>query len=260
MKFDEVVTVSSNRKINGKYFKLSFDSRRLARGAKPGQFLQLQIQPTFDPLLRRPFSYYRVQGDRIEILYEVLGRGTSLLAQTSKGARFRVLGPLGKPFGRAPAGFKKVLVAGGVGVPPLVYYAEKNKVDYVLIGAKSRLEVLPASELGKVRGKVLYATNDGSYGRKGYVTALLEELWAREGNRMFLQTCGPKPMMQAVMDFASQNGIRGEVSIDETMGCGVGACLGCMVETDRGLVPSCVEGPVFKFEEIRQRLVMPECP
>jgi dihydroorotate dehydrogenase electron transfer subunit len=254
---EDVVTILENRKVNEKYFKLVFASKKLARGVVPGQFMQVQIQPSFDPLLRRPFSYYRVQGDRIEVLYEILGRGTDILSQKAKGSRLRILGPLGKPFSRPQRGKTTVLVAGGIGLPPLVFFAEKNKADFLLIGAKSRDEVLPSKELAKVSAKVLYATNDGTYGKKGYVTVLLEALIEKQEDPqdLFIQTCGPKVMMQAVIDLARKYEISGEASIDETMGCGVGACLGCMVETDKGLVPSCTAGPVFAFETLRQSLV-----
>ena len=142
-------------------------------------------------------------------------------------------------------------MAGGVGVPPLVFLAENFPSDYVLIGAKSRKEVLPKSELSKIKGKILYSTNDGSYGKKGYVTVLLDEILKNEKpENCFIQTCGPKPMMQAVLEIARKHGIEGEASIDNTMACGVGACLGCMVKTPQGWVPSCTEGPVFDFGNV----------
>lgn len=160
----------------------------------------------------------------------------------------QVMGPLGKPF-RAKIGKKKrVLVAGGIGVPPLVFLAERYPSEYLLIGAGSKDELLPKIELKKVRAKVLYATDDGSSGRKGFVTALLEEIVKEEKPEdLFIQTCGPGPMMQAVMDIAGRLGIEGEASMDKPMACGVGACLGCMVKTKTGWVASCKEGPVFDF-------------
>lgn len=254
---DEEVVILKNRKINDKYFSLSFKSGKLARGIEPGQFLNVQIEAGVDPFLRRPFSYYRVKGDTVEILYEILGHGTGILSRKPAGSTLRVLGPLGKPFTSAvKRKVKRVLVAGGIGVPPLVFLAERYGTDYFLVGAKSRAEVLPSKELSKVKGKILYATNDGSYGTKGFVTVLLEKIF-QESNpaELFVQTCGPKPMMQAVMDLANRYEVRGEASIDEGMACGVGACLGCMVETDMGLVPSCTEGPVFGFHRIKQSLV-----
>ncbi|MBU3760179.1 MAG: dihydroorotate dehydrogenase electron transfer subunit, partial [Candidatus Omnitrophica bacterium] len=197
-----------------------------------------------------------VQGDTVEVLYEILGHGTALLSRKPAGAPLRVLGPLGKPFrAKLTRGVQRVLVAGGIGVPPLVFLAERQGADYLLIGAKSRAEVLPKKELSHLGCKILYATNDGSHGVKGFVTVLLEELIAQtDPKKLFIQTCGPKVMMQAVLDRAAKAGIAGEASIDEGMACGVGACLGCMVETDKGLVPSCTEGPVFGFHQIKQSL------
>ncbi|MCB9800150.1 MAG: dihydroorotate dehydrogenase electron transfer subunit [Candidatus Omnitrophica bacterium] len=249
--YDESVTILDNRKINEKYYKLTFRCDRLARGVKPGQFMHFQITPALDPFLRRPFSYYRVHSNRVEILYEILGKGTGILAGLKTGASLKVMGPLGCEFTPKIKGKKRVLVAGGVGVPPLVFLAEHEKIDYLLIGTKSRKEVLPKKELAKVKAEILYSTNDGSYGEKGFVTALLEEVIAKEGaENIFIQTCGPTVMMNAVMDIAAREGIEGEASMEESMACGVGACLGCMVRTPKGWVPSCIEGPVFRFSQI----------
>ena len=251
--YDESVEIIENRRINGKYFKLIFKSRRLAKNVAPGQFMQIQIEPALDPFLRRPFSYYRVSSSgKIEIMYEVLGRGTALLARKKKGDDLRVLGPLGRGFTRnLKAGRKRILVAGGVGVPPLVFLAENVKIGGLLIGTKSKAEVLPKSELKNIKGPVFYSTNDGSYGKKGYVTKLLLELLKKpEFRNAYIQTCGPNVMMEAVIKIAREAGFEGEASVDKEMACGVGACLGCMVKTLAGWKPSCVEGPVFGFHEI----------
>lgn len=252
--YDEIVKIALNKKVNGKYYKLIFLSKRLSKKVSPGQFLNVQISQGLDPFLRRPFSYYRVHGDQVEILYEILGKGTALLAAKKPGDLLRVAGPLGKPFTEKLAKHKKrVLIAGGVGVPPLIFLAENVKADYLLIGAKSKAEVLPPAELKNIRAKVLYATNDGSYGVKGFVTLCLEQVMAKELKKdLYIQTCGPNAMMQAVLDIARKEGVEGEASLDKTMACGVGACLGCMVETTEGLKPSCTEGPVFNFKEIKQ--------
>ena len=248
---DETVNILENRKVNAKYFKLVFRSRFLSRAVFPGQFLNIQINASLDPFLRRPFSYYRIERDRIEILYEILGRGTAILAEKKKGHALRVLGPLGSPFQGRLKKKKRVLVGGGVGVPPLIFLAERYPSDYFLIGTRSKDEVLPKKEFSRVKGQVRYATNDGSYGAKGYVTVLLEELLRKESPKdLFIQTCGPNAMMEAVMAIARREGIAGEASCDQTMACGVGACLGCMVKTHEGWVPSCTEGPVFAFDRL----------
>jgi dihydroorotate dehydrogenase electron transfer subunit len=165
--------------------------------------------------------------------------------------KLKVMGPLGRGFRLKIKNKKRVLVAGGVGVPPLVFLAEKVPVDYLLIGTKSRAEVLPRPELQDVRARILHSTNDGSYGVQGFVTALLEKLIRREGaGRLYIQTCGPTVMMNAVMDMARRYQIPGEASMEENMACGVGACLGCMVKTTQGWTTACTEGPVFGFDEL----------
>jgi dihydroorotate dehydrogenase electron transfer subunit len=249
---DAFVEITENRKVNEKYYKLTFQSSSLARSVEPGHFLHLLVNPAQDPFLRRPFSYFRVIKDRIEVLYEILGRGTALLSKKTKGDTLKVMGPLGKPFTQKLGKNKKrVLIAGGVGVPPLIFLAEKFRTDYVLIGTKSKAEVLPKSELSKARGKILHATNDGSYGTKGFVTVLLRELIKKERpENLFIQTCGPTPMMQAVYDLAEEFEIDGEASVEKPMACGVGACLGCMVKTHDGWQASCIKGPVFSFKEL----------
>lgn len=247
---DEKITVLENKKVNGKYFKLAFRSEALSKKVRPGQFLQVLINDGQDPYLRRPFSYYRIAGKRVEILYEVLGRGTAILSQKKKGDTLKVMGPLGNGF-TSVRGKKTILVAGGVGVPPLLFLAEKISGAFLLIGTKSKLEVLPPQELKKAKTKVLYATEDGSRGFKGLVTALLEKIIMNEDPReLFLQICGPKRMMEAVMALAHKYDIEGEASWDETMACGVGACLGCMVKTKDGMRRACADGPVFRFEDL----------
>lgn len=250
---DEIVTLAENRKVNAEYYKLSFSSKSLARNIQPGQFLQIKIREGWDPFLRRPFSYYRVQKERIEILYEVLGRGSAVLAGMKKGDRLQILGPLGRPFTKKIGKRKRILVGGGVGVPPLVFLAERFGCDRFLIGTRSRREVMPAKELAKFKKSVFYSTEDGSYGQKGLVTELLEE-WFQEkrgGSKdYFIQTCGPNRMMKRVMEIASDYGVEGEASWDERMACGVGVCLGCMVWTHQGWTASCKEGPVFRFDEM----------
>ncbi|OGW86199.1 MAG: hypothetical protein A3C35_07765 [Omnitrophica bacterium RIFCSPHIGHO2_02_FULL_46_11] len=253
--FDETVTILENKKINSEYFRLVITSKRLSRDVSPGQFLNIQIENHQGLLLRRPFSYYRIKGNRIEILYAILGRGTALLADKRPGHLLKALGPLGRPFTQSLKGKRRVLVGGGVGVPPLVFLAERvqkeSSTPLLLIGCKSKKEILPKRELAKVKTEVRYATDDGSYGKKGFVTVLLHELLKHENPKsIFIQTCGPTAMMDEVMKIAKEFGVEGEASVEERMACGVGACLGCVVETEEGFKTSCVEGPVFSFGEL----------
>ncbi len=250
--FDEIVEIASNQKINSEYWKLTFASKNLSKQVLPGQFMNVQIEDQSDPFLRRPFSYYRVSGQKIEILYEILGRCTEILTKKKKGETLKILGPLGKPFSQKIKGKKRVLVAGGIGVPPLVYLAEEEKTDFLLVGCHTKAEALPKSELRKVKAKVMYATEDGSLGVKGFVTVALEKLVKEEDPKnLFIQTCGPFPMMSAVMKIARAYGVEGEASMEEMMACGVGACLGCMTLTTDGYKTSCVDGPVFSFNQLK---------
>lgn len=249
--YDEDVLLLENKKVNDKYFKLVFRSPSLSKNINPGQFLHMRVNQGQDPYLRRPFSYFRASRGEIEILYEVLGYGTFILSGKKKGDVLRVMGPLGNAFAGNLGRKKRILVAGGVGVPPLVFLAEKYPTEYLLIGTKSKAELMPKSELKKVRGKVLYSTEDGSYGTKGRVTLLLEKILKdQHPGEFFIQTCGPKKMMEAVIAIAAKYGIEGEASWDESMACGVGACLGCMVKTRGGLKRACADGPVFKFKDL----------
>lgn len=250
--FDETVEILENKKINQSYWKLTFASQKLSKNVLPGQFLNMQLDESNEPFLRRPFSYYRTKGNKIEILYEILGRGTKLLTSKKKGHELKILGPLGKSFTQREKGKKHILVAGGVGVPPLLFLAERVPVEYLLIGCKSKGQILPKNETKNVKGTILYSTEDGSYGTKGFVTVLLHEIIKKEKDirSLFIQTCGPHGMMDAVMKVAREFGIDGEASIDERMACGVGTCLGCVVRTKSGYKTSCVEGPVFRFSEL----------
>ncbi len=250
---DEIVTILENGRVNGRYYKLAFRSKGLSRKVLPGQFLEIKVREGCDPLLRRPMSYYRVTGERVEILYESLGRGTTLLASLKKGNELRILGPLGREFSGRINGKKRILIGGGVGVPPLAFLAERYGCYRFFIGTKSKKEVLPAREIHKFREEVRYTTEDGSYGKKALVTELLEELLEKEvkdPEDYFIQTCGPNRMMHRVLEIASQHGVEGEASWDERMACGMGVCLGCMVWTHKGWTPSCTEGPVFRFDEM----------
>lgn len=249
---DETVTVLANQKINAEYHQISFRSKGLAQKVRPGQFLHIQITSSQDPFLRRPFSYYRIRGEVVDVLYEIMGRATEILSRLKKGTPLRIMGPLGRPFSEKIKAKKRILVGGGVGVPPLVFLAERYGCERFFIGTKSCREVLPSKEIQKFRRQVFYSTDDGSYGQKGFVTQLLEKYLKKveNPNDYFIQTCGPTAMMKRVLEIARHYSVPGEASWEERMACGLGVCLGCMVKTRQGWTPSCTEGPVFRFDEM----------
>jgi len=227
-----------------------------ARAAKPGQFVEILCREAWsaDPLLRRPFSIYAADDVRGEmtVLVRPYGRGSSWLIAQPAGAAVDVLGPLGNSFTVSPKSRNLLLVAGGVGAAPLMLLARwaiarDLNVTY-LLGAMSE-EGLLATDL--VPGEVEYvvATNDGSAGHQGFVTDLVPRYleWA---DQVF--SCGPEPMFrslrQEVLDNRFGEKPTVQLSVERTMACGVGACLGCVVETKRGMKTSCLDGPVFDMD------------
>src|SRR3989338_3332195 len=248
---DQSVTVSENKKLTPHLYKISFNSPALAKLLKPGHFLQVAVTETYDPFLRRPFTIYRLKGSRIEILYEVVGRGSDILARKKEGDRLKVMGPLGNVF-NLKKNRVNVAVGGGVGIAPFIFLGQRMKIDHFLMGARSKDGLLPKSEVGALWGKAKFSTEDGSAGTKGFVTRCLEEVIreTKDQKRLYIYTCGPKAMMKAVMQLAAKHGVEGEASLDERIACGVGACLGGVVETKEGRKTSCREGTVFPFEKL----------
>lgn len=249
---DETVAVVSNRAISPRLFVVAFESAPLARLLVPGHFLQVAVNPTYDPFLRRPFTIYRVRGRRIEMLYEVVGAGSRILARKKAGDTLRVMGPLGNTFRMNLKNRVHVVVGGGVGIAPFIFLGQKMRLDHFLMGARSKDGLLPKSELGPLWKKARFATEDGSFGEQGYVTRCLDELIRRtpDPRKLYLYICGPKAMMRAVMEIARRHHIEGEASVDERMACGVGACLGCVVPTRDGYQTACTEGTVFTFDRL----------
>ncbi len=221
--------------------------------AEPGQFVMLRLSQATDPLLRRPFSICgTTRKNTILILYRVVGRGTFLMAAMLPGAELSILGPLGKGFRLPDPGQRTFLVAGGIGVAPLLFLASRitKHSPRLLIGYRSQNEIIDISgfDLGGV--EIVLATEDGSTGYHGVVTDLLaSELNRLGGAPSVVCTCGPPAMMQKVSEICLKEGIPCQVSLEAAMACGVGACLGCAVRnasaTDGSYYHVCKDGPVF---------------
>lgn len=244
----------------------------LAQTAKAGQFVSLQVREpassSFDPLLRRPISIAEISAERNELtlLYKIVGRGTEILAKAQCGETLSVLGPLGNGFS-LPAEGELWLVAGGIGIFPLYALAqsalESGLKPRLFWGGENR-SFLESAGLASWRdlGIPCYlSTLDGSLGQKGLVTELLEERLAESenqksaANKIHIATCGPKKMMQAVAEWCIKAGIGVEASLEERMGCALGACLGCVctLKDSAGCLVHkkvCQDGPVFRGEEV----------
>jgi dihydroorotate dehydrogenase electron transfer subunit len=220
----------------------------------PGQFYMLEVSGGYDPLLRRPFSLYRMIPGGFQILYRIKGKGTSLLSAMKEDTELDFLGPLGNFYPLPAEGEFPVVVAGGIGIASVHSLIEKlSGRAYVVYGAKIEDELFMMSELEKDSKDLLLCTEDGSCGKKGTVIDVLEHLMAgisgyRE--RPVIYSCGPIPMLRAMAGFASGKGVRAYVSLEEHMACGIGACLGCVVRTVSGYKRVCREGPVFDAGEV----------
>lgn len=226
--------------------------------AHPGNFVDVLCrgEGSFDPLLRRPLSVYRadLKTSQMTVLVRPYGRGSSWLCAQPIGTRLGIMGPLGNKFDIGPKSRNLLMVAGGVGAAPLLMLAEQAvarglSVTY-LMGAVTESALLPASAF---RGEIEYvvATDDGSQGSQGFVTALVPEYlqWADQ-----IFSCGPTPMFHSLRDVVRAHRVGSspsvQVSMEQTMACALGACLGCVVQTKSGMKTSCVEGPVFDMEQV----------
>ncbi|MFA4993058.1 MAG: dihydroorotate dehydrogenase electron transfer subunit [Candidatus Omnitrophota bacterium] len=252
--------IISNKKLKCNYWYLEFDSRIIAKSALPGQFIEVKTGNGIDPLLRRPISVHSVSGTQVKLVYEVIGKGTQILSERKPGAFLDVIGPLGNGFeyNRLTKKLDKqktILVAGGMGVAPLVFLAEKIKSHrpVVLIGARNKEQVLCAQEFKDLGCKVIITTDDGSLGFKGRVTELLKGFLSenqKTGKPEHIYACGPQPMLKTVVQISRENNIASQLSLETHMACGFGVCLGCVVSTKTGYKRVCKDGPVFMGKEL----------
>lgn len=244
--------IVANQKVSQKFFRLSLDAKSIVQKALPGQFIHLKISDGLKPFLRRPFSIYRAQ-KTLDILYDIVGDGTKMLSAKTKNEVIDCLGPLGTAFSLPPKEAKQiVMIAGGVGVAPFLALTDilKNKkYELVLLyGGRTKDQCFSMKEFEKNRCKVHIATDDGSVGKKGRVDVLFPKIDLSK--KTYLYTCGPRPMMACVQNFARKNNLKGQASLEEVMACGIGTCLGCATKTTHGYKTVCHDGPVFDLSEV----------
>lgn len=239
-----VFVLLSNELIASRVYKMRL--RGATDGIRAGQFVDIVVPGQF---LRRPISVCDVEGDVLTLIYKVVGDGTRKMSQWQAGSTLNVLTGLGNGYNLEKAGERPLLVGGGVGVPPLYYLAKqlraKGKTVRVILGFNTREEVFFEDEFRELGCEVQVTTADGSYGIKGFVTAALPFEGESEGS--YYYACGPLPMLRALVQAA---GTKGEVSMEERMGCGFGICVGCSIQTQNGIKRVCKEGPVFRVDEL----------
>ncbi len=257
---DVSARVDSCMKVGPDTFLMRLYAPEIAENAHPGQFVMVRPghEGEFDPLLRRPFSIHRCFASKgmIELLFRVVGRGTKLMAATQGGCLLQVLGPLGTGFALRRAKIP-ILVGGGLGVAPLLFLADtlRKGRGVVVVGAVSKGLLLRLDAFAETGLEVLVATEDGSFGNKGLVTEILDRLLSKvEAGSLrdiIVLSCGPMPMLKVVAGICKGYGVECQVSLETSMACGIGLCLGCAIKaSSEGYVHVCKDGPVFSASRI----------
>ena len=246
-------TVKENRQLNPDTFLLVVYSPEMPE-IEPGQFVNIKVEHSPATFLRRPISVHNVDPDEglLYLLIKIAGQGTATLSKIKAGEKLNIILPLGNHFSLPDTG-KCLLVGGGVGIAPLLHLAKELKAKgvtpVVLIGTRTASDIVLKEEYEKY-ATVYYTTEDGSYGEKGYPTQ--HSLLKAKFDHLFC--CGPEPMMKAVARYAYENKIECEVSLENKMACGIGACLCCVNDTKEGHKCVCIDGPVFNINDLKWQI------
>ena len=236
-----IFKIVSNTALTDSVYKMTLSGDTTAITA-PGQFVNIQLEGKF---LRRPISVCDYDENTLTIIYKVVGKGTAQMQEMKAGDTLDILTGLGNGYDLSCAGDYPVLIGGGVGVPPMYNLAKKlinmGKKVSVILGFNTKSEIFYENEFKALGCAVTVTTVDGSYGVKGFVTNALPDTYT------YFYTCGPEPMLKAVYKATNTSG---QMSFEERMGCGFGACMGCSCKTLTGYKRICKEGPVMRKEEI----------
>jgi dihydroorotate dehydrogenase electron transfer subunit len=237
-----VTAVEGNKQVSNNIYRLSaeFESE-----IKPGQFFMLKTTDN-SFLLPRPISINDVNGNIVSFLYRIEGQGTKKISSLSKNDELQLFGPLGNGFDLDKLKGKVAIIGGGIGIAPLLYLCKLlgKKAD-VYLGYKDRENMYIIDEFKSFAGRCVIVTEDGSFGEKGFVTDYVDY-----DEYDVVVTCGPEIMMKRIANICKDKKIKCYVSLERRMACGIGACLGCTVETKTGNKRACKEGPVFDSEEL----------
>ena len=243
-----ICNIISNKEIMPGVSLMWIEAPDIAASAKPGQFIMIQCGD--DTLLRRPISIHRIDGSKLAVLYAKLGRGTLWLSKQKENALIDVLGPLGNGYVIGDDTENLLLVAGGMGIAPLMFLAETataiGKNVKLLMGAQKAEMVLPGSML-PTGIQCMVTTDDGSMGIKGRTTDILPD-YIGEADRIF--ACGPAPMYRTMHKYNLLQNKPCQISLEIRTACGMGVCYGCAIKTKQGLKQVCHDGPVFDFDDV----------
>jgi len=253
MKDSQNCTILKNEEVIKGVFDMEFEAPEIVQEAKPGQFVHIKC-PSYDHIfLRRPISICDIKGDAVRMVYEVRGKGTKSLSLCKPGDVVDVLAPLGRGFELGD--YKEpLIIGGGIGIFPLYLLGrELTNKPHFFLGFRSKDRVLMEDEFSKIANEVTITTDDGSYANSGFVTSFLEEK-LKAGIGDIIYACGPMPMLKIVKNLSEKYEVKAQLSMEQRMGCGIGACLTCSCETK---LPGtwkyqrvCLNGPVFWADEV----------
>ena len=266
-KADMTATILSNAEVAPCHYLMTLAVSKVFGQAQPGQFVMLRPEGRGFPFLGRPLGIYSLVesdgGSRIEVLYRAAGKGTKVISALCEGDRIEILGPLGNRFEHRPGMNTAVLVAGGIGIAPLVFLAEKLSLAtltgrpkmILYIGAKDSSSLLGIDRMKTFSVDVRVSTDDGSAGYRGPVTDLFrKDLASFNASKTEVFVCGPNPMLKRMSEMVADFTVPCQVLMEERMACGMGACLGCTIEvrTPSGVEyrQVCADGPVFELRSI----------
>jgi dihydroorotate dehydrogenase electron transfer subunit len=249
--------ILKNEELAPSIYRIVIKSNYTAASARPGQFLNIKCGDGNDALLRRPISICSVDRNKgtLDIVFQKKGTGTAILSQKKCGDCVNFIGPLGNAFELSDEHQRVAVVGGGIGVFPLLYLLEEKlgTKKTAFLGFRSKNYIVLEDEFRNAADNVYISTDDGSYGHEGLITDLLEK--HLENNVVdIIYTCGPTPMIKTVSDIARERAIKCQVSLEQRMGCGIGACLVCACKTKFGeeweYSHVCKDGPVFWSDEV----------
>jgi len=245
--------VIENKRLNKDFFIIELEGNTKIPDLKPGQFIQVRVDGSPETFLRRPISVHDVDyiKNTLKILIQIAGKGTETLSKIESGDTLNIIYPLGNSFSLPSRGNKILLVGGGCGIAPLLFlgrYLKSNDfVPDILLGFRNKDRIIEFEEYLQI-GNVFITTEDDSMGEKGYVTT--HSIFAtHEYDKIYC--CGPDRMMKAIAAYCKKKEIVCEVSLENLMACGIGACLCCVVDTVKGNLCTCIDGPVFNVNDLK---------
>lgn len=249
----EDLKIIENKRLNKDFFTIELEGNTKIPDLKPGQFIQVRVDGSPETFLRRPISVHDVDyvKNTVKILIQIAGKGTETLSKVKPGDSLNIIYPLGNSFSLPASGNKILLVGGGCGIAPLLFlgkYLKSNGfVPDILLGFRNKDRIIEFEQYLQI-GNVFVTTEDGSMGEKGYVTT--HSIFSTHEYNM-IYCCGPDRMMKAIAAYCKKKEIVCEVSLENLMACGIGACLCCVVDTVRGNLCTCIDGPVFNVNDLK---------